>query len=182
MSPRWAPLHTRTRPASLYLNIQCARSSLTLITSPPASQPLSPPTRFFRFLSSVPLHLPPDFCLSPLAFLSLVMSFIIINISLSSTVSHPHGNTCTVLFSGIKHTQPLFFCHNTSDLLLPPLCSSSVIKLSSKGFLHVFTPVNWALWWTVNKPVNHSDTRYISDNTTNTFSGLPGRLNKYHCF
>lgn len=42
MSPRWAPLHTRTRPASLYLNIQCARSSLTLITSPPASQPLCP--------------------------------------------------------------------------------------------------------------------------------------------
>lgn len=50
---------------------------------------------------------------------------------------------------------------------------SSVITLSSKGVLPVFIPVNWALWWTANKLVNHSCTCYISDNTTNTFYRTP---------
>lgn len=39
---------------------------------------------------------------------------------------------------------------NISSFSLP-VFSSPFIKLSSKAFLPVFIPVNWALWWTVNK-------------------------------
>lgn len=52
-SPRWAPLHTRTRPASRYLNIQCARSSLALIHFTSPRVPTSSDTASSIFTSSV---------------------------------------------------------------------------------------------------------------------------------
>lgn len=124
-SPRWAPLHTRTRPASRYLNIQCARSSLALIhfTSPSSPNILllpSSPLQFYLPLSRSQAF--PFLCSCP-------------PITIEKKQISVLKNTCTVLFSGIKHTQPLFFSvtiPHRPPSNNPPLCSSSVIKLSSK--------------------------------------------------
>lgn len=155
----------------------------TVVSSHPLHlQPLTPAqlcsfySRHVQHASSSPLPL----------YLALRPSFlcscpsIIIESLLSAFSLFVKKDTRSVIFSGIKHTQP----HRAPSTVppkpphhLPTLSSSSsssVIKLSS--FLPVFIPVNWALWWTVNKLVNHC---YISENTT-TVSFFRISRNKHH--
>lgn len=171
-SPRWAPLHTRTRPASRYLNIQCARSSLALIhfTSPRVQHP---PTLLLPF-SPLQFYLP----LSRSQALPFLCSCPPITIG----KKYQSWKTLVRYFSQASNTHNLFFFSVTiphkPPSNNPPLCSSSVIKLSSTViFFPVFIPVNWALWWTVNKLVNHTNNPlYISDKTTNTLCRVSAGL------
>lgn len=130
-SPRWAPLHTRTRPASLYLNTQCARPPLALIhltsnfpsLSPSSSAPKCS-TCFLHLIFSTSLFL--HWVSAVLHFLLCICPHIITEISVSlqslALLWFIFKDTLTVTlvpyFSQAINTHNLFFpCHNTSQNL-----------------------------------------------------------------
>lgn len=126
---------------------------LTLIPQSPSPPAL--PTLLFLLQTCFFLSIPSSLWVSGLftSFSALCPSITETCQSLLSAVSHP-CETHVRYFSQASNTHNLFF-----SVIIPqisPPCSSSVIKLSSEGTLTVFIPVNWALWWTVNKPMNHT--------------------------
>lgn len=136
-----------------------------------SSPPSSSSTTTNSALPSLQFHFTPPLLPSSVSAFSLTALVLPSSTyrSLISAVSHPP----------VKHVYGFFLRHQThttsfflSQYLRPPpitpLCSSTVFKLSSKDILPVFSPVNWALWWTVNKPVNHFCTCFLSHLTTDT--------------
>lgn len=111
------PLHTRTRPASLYLNTQCGQTSS-------ARDPFHlQHSRRSSSFSSISSASPRPVCLSFITLLCLL-----------SAVFKRENHLYGTLLRQQTHTQPLFsvtipHIYHHQTLLL---CSSSVIQLSSK--------------------------------------------------
>lgn len=103
-SPRWAPLHARTTPASLYLNTQCGQTSSARVATPFTSNTPDAPLLFHP--SHLHLHYPSAFLLS---------LFCVSFQPCSREKNHLYGT----LLRQQTHTQPLFFHHNTSHLSSP---------------------------------------------------------------